>query len=107
MLEALTQESPFLTVIIGNFNEFNEWYSTNDRTSEEAKPDNLTSQNGLTQISKKPAYISDNYRSLNYNQNEKIFVLTKTVLNIMSIFILNENVLACERDSPWITSKFN
>ena len=48
MLEALTQESPFLAVIIGNFNEFNEWYSTNDRTSEEAKLDNLTSQNGLT-----------------------------------------------------------
>ena len=63
-LEALTQNNPFLTVIIGDFNaKFNKWCSTDKTTPEGAKLDNLTSQYGLTQLLKEPTHISDNYRS--------------------------------------------
>ena len=43
--------------------------------------------------------------SLNCNPNEQVCVPTKTVLNIISIFIANETILAGDRDPPWITSK--
>ena len=63
-LEALTQNNPFLTVIIGDFNaKFNKWCSTDKTTPEGAKLDSLTSQYGLTQLLKEPTHISDNYRS--------------------------------------------
>ena len=55
-LEALTQEFPFLTVIIWDFNaKFNKWCSTDKTSPERAKLDNLTSQYGLTQLLKKPS----------------------------------------------------
>ena len=42
---------------------------------------------------------------LNCNPNEQVFVLTKTVLNIMAHFTPNETVLVDDRDPPSITSK--
>ena len=63
-LEALTQNNPFLTVIIGDFNaKFNKWYSTNKTTPDRAMLDNLTFLYGLTRLLKEPTHISDNYRS--------------------------------------------
>ena len=63
-LGTLTQKNPFLTVVIGDFNaKFNKWCSTDKTTPEGDKIDNLTSQCGLTQLSKEPNHISDNYRS--------------------------------------------
>ena len=41
----------------------------------------------------------------NCNPNEQVPVLTKTLRNIMSNFILNETILVDDRDSPWITRK--
>ena len=41
----------------------------------------------------------------NCNPNEKVSVLTKTLLNIMSNFIPNETILVDDRDPPWITRK--
>ena len=42
---------------------------------------------------------------LNFNPNEKVSVLTTTVLNIVSNFIPNEIVLVNDRNPLWITSK--
>ena len=36
---------------------------------------------------------------------EKASILTKTILNIMSNFILNEIVTINDRDTPWINNK--
>ena len=41
----------------------------------------------------------------NCNPNEQVYVLTKTLLNIMSNFIPNETILVDDRDPPWITRK--
>ena len=41
----------------------------------------------------------------NCNPNEKVSVLTKTLLDIMINFIPNETILVDDRDPPWITSK--
>ena len=62
-LEALTQENPFLTVIIGDNLKSNKCFSNDKTTTEGAKLDNITSQYGLTQLLKGSTHISDNYRS--------------------------------------------
>ena len=38
----------------------------------------------------------------NSNPNEQVFVLTKTVLNIMSNFLSNETIMVDDRDPRWI-----
>ena len=43
----------------------------------------------------------------NWNPNEQVSVLTKTVVDIMSNFIPNETILIDDRDPPWITSKLS
>ena len=64
-LKVLTQKNLFLTVTIGDFNaKFNKWWSTDKARPEGAKPDNLTSQSGQTQLLKEPTRFSDNYRSI-------------------------------------------
>ena len=41
----------------------------------------------------------------NCNLNEKVSVLTKTLLNIMGNFIPNETILVEDREPPWVTRK--
>ena len=65
-LEVLTQKSPFLIVIIGDFNgTFNKWCSTDKITpeGEGTKLDNWTSQYGIAQLLKEQTHISEKYRS--------------------------------------------
>ena len=55
MLEALTHENSFLTVITEGFNaKFNKWCSTNKAISEGGKFAKLPSKYGLTQLLKEP-----------------------------------------------------
>ena len=42
---------------------------------------------------------------LDKNNEDKASILTKTILNIMSNFILNEIVTIDDRDAPWILKK--
>ena len=42
---------------------------------------------------------------LDKSTEEKASILTKTILNIMSNFILNEIVTIDDRDAPWILKK--
>ena len=44
---------------------------------------------------------------LDKGTEEKVSVLTKTILNIMSNFIPNEIVTIDDRDPPWINNKIN
>ena len=44
---------------------------------------------------------------LDKSTEEKASILTKTILNIMSNFILNEIVTIDDRDAPWILKKNN
>ena len=39
------------------------------------------------------------------HSEEKAFILTKTILNVMSNFIQNEIVTTDDRDPPWINNK--
>ena len=42
---------------------------------------------------------------LDKSNEDKASILTKTILNIMSNFILNEIVTIDDRDAPWILKK--
>ena len=88
MLEALTHENYFLTVIIEGFNaKFDKWCSTNKAISEVGKFAKLPSKYGLTQILKKPTQISDNYRSC----IDLIFTIQPNLVDDFGIDLLHEN----------------
>ena len=42
---------------------------------------------------------------VNTNFNEKVFILNKTILNILSNFILHEILTIDDKDPPWFTKK--
>ena len=42
---------------------------------------------------------------LDKSNEDKASILTKTILNIMSNFFLNEIVAIDDRDAPWINNK--
>ena len=43
--------------------------------------------------------------SVNTNVDEKVFILSKTILNILSNFIPHETVTVDNNDPPWFTKK--
>ena len=88
MLEALTHENSFLTVITEGFNaKFNKWCSTNKAISEGGKFAKLPSKYGLTQLLKEPTQISDNYRSC----IDLIFTSQPNLVDDFGIDLLHEN----------------
>ena len=42
---------------------------------------------------------------INTNVNEKVFILNKTILNILSNFIPHETLTVDDKDPPWFTKK--
>ena len=44
---------------------------------------------------------------LNINVNEKVFILNKTILNILSNFIPYRTVTVDDNNPPWFTKKKN
>ena len=42
---------------------------------------------------------------VNTNINEKVFILNKTILNILSNFIPHKTLTVNDKDPPWFTKK--
>ena len=42
---------------------------------------------------------------VNTNVNEKVFILNKTILNILSNFITHKTLTADDKEPPWIIKK--
>ena len=58
-MESITQKSPFLTVVIGDFNaRSSKWWTDNKSTQEGLKIENLPSQFSLSQVINEPTHIS-------------------------------------------------
>ena len=50
----------------------------------------------------------DGYRAfVNNNVNKKIFILNKTILNILSNSISHEVLSLDDKDTPWLTKKIS
>ena len=63
-MESITQENPFLTVAIGDFNARSLNWWTDDKTTQEGlKIENLLSQFSLSQVISEPTHISQNFNS--------------------------------------------
>ena len=42
---------------------------------------------------------------LNSNVNEKVYIFSHTILNVLSNFISREYIMCDDRDPPWLNSK--
>ena len=63
-LKSITQNNPFLTVVIGDFNARSSKWWTDDKTTQEGlKIENLLSQFSLSQVINEPTHISQNFNS--------------------------------------------
>ena len=63
-LDKISNQNPFLTVVLGDFNtKSSNWYKHNQTTQESSKIDTATSQFGLKHLIKEPIYIFGNSSS--------------------------------------------
>ena len=65
-------------------------------------------QDANTNLTRRAIDIFDWDRAvINTNFNEKVFILNKTILNILSNFILHKTLTADDKEPPWIIKKIS
>ena len=119
LLDKNSNQNPFLTVVLGDFNtKSSNWYKHDQTTYEGTKINAVTSQFSLQQLIKKllskPSHGVGRLSltsfklspSTNICQiNEMVFLFNRTIKNILSNHIPHEIIICDDRDPTWINNR--